>query len=81
MCGLLEMKLPKRLAPILFGLIMSGVVALIVSGAITLLRIGMIPGWAHAWLSSYILAWAVAFPSVVTVAPVAHRLVAALTRE
>ena len=75
------MKLPKRYAPILFGLLMSGVVALIVSGAITLLRVGAIPGWINIWLSNYALAWSVAFPSVIVAAPVTRRLVALLTTD
>ena len=75
------MKLPKRYAYILFGLIMSGIVALIVSGALTVERVGLAPGWWHIWFSNYLLAWAVAFPSVSLFAPITRRLVARFTTD
>ena len=60
---------------------MSGIVALIVSGAITVLRVGFSPGWTNNWLSNYLLAWAVAFPSVSLFAPLTRKLVAQITTD
>lgn len=75
------MILPKHFAPVLFGFFMSGIVALIVSGAITLLRVGATSGWIGIWLANYALAWSVAFPSVVVAAPITRRLVALITKD
>ena len=71
--------LPARFAPTLFALILSGMMSFIVSGIATARAAGIgaeLPGlWLGAWLTS----WAVAFPSVLLVAPRARRLVARLT--
>ena len=71
--------IPARFAPILFGFILSGLMSCIVSGIATARALGLdgqFPAhWGVAWLTS----WAVAFPSVLVMAPLARRLVAALT--
>lgn len=69
-------KLPSRLAPILFGLFLSGFMSLIVSGIATARALGLsqdlIGHWAISWLTS----WMIAFPVVLVVAPLVRRLVA-----
>jgi hypothetical protein len=68
-----------RLAPYLFGLPLSGLMSLIVSGVATWRALGadfVLPWLAEAWPMS----WIVAFPTVLVVAPLVRRLVAALTR-
>lgn len=72
--------IPARYAPILFGLILSGLMSCLVSGIATLraaeaLDSGFPALWLGAWLSS----WAVAFPTVLLVAPLTRRLVGRLT--
>lgn len=53
----------------------------IVSG-ITLLRgAGLVEGFAGLWLSAWLTSWAVAFPTVLVVAPIARRLVGLLVRK
>lgn len=73
------MKLPRHWAPPLFGLILSGLMSLLVSGMVTVRSIGVVqalPGvWFDAWLSS----WAVAFPVVLIMAPLTRRLIARIT--
>lgn len=71
--------LPARYAPLLFGLILSGVMSLLVSGIATLRALGWGPGFAGAWLAGWLSAWLFAFPAVLAAAPLARRLVAALT--
>ncbi|MGX9356058.1 DUF2798 domain-containing protein [Roseobacteraceae bacterium S113] len=68
--------IPARFAPILFGLILSGVMSFLVSGIVTLRATGSLEGWIGAWLPS----WGVAFPTVLVVAPIARRLVSKLVR-
>jgi hypothetical protein len=73
------MRLPQRYAPVLFGLFLSGLMSLIVSGIATLKALGPVPAMPGAWMSSWLVAWAIAFPTVLVVAPLVRRIVAALT--
>ena len=68
--------LPKKLAPALFGLILSGLMALLVSGISTLRAIGLGDGYFTLWTSAWLTAWLVAFPVVLVVAPLARQAVA-----
>lgn len=73
------MRLPQRFAPVLFGLLLSGLMSFIVSGIATLKALGPVPGMPGAWMSAWVAAWLVAFPTVLVVAPLVRRIVAALT--
>ena len=71
--------LPARWSPVLFALLLSGMMSLIVSGVATLRAVGLPAGFVGLWLTSWLSSWAVAFPAVLVVAPLARRLVALLT--
>ena len=71
--------IPQRFAPVLFGLILSGLMSLVVSGIATLRALGWADHLLSAWLESWLFSWAVAFPTILLVAPMARRLVARLT--
>ncbi|HSX92056.1 MAG TPA: DUF2798 domain-containing protein [Hydrogenophaga sp.] len=71
--------LPAKFAPALFGLILSGLMSLLVSGISTLRAVGFIDGFASLWVSAWLSAWLVAFPVVLVVAPLTRRAVARLT--
>lgn len=66
---------PRRLEPILFGLVLSGLMSLIVSGIATIRMAGLGPDLSGLWLKAWLTAWPVAFPVVLFVAPVARRIV------
>jgi hypothetical protein len=68
--------IPARFAPVLFGLILSG----LVSGVATYRALGLPPGFVMAWTGAWLLSWAVAFPTVLVIAPFTRRIVAALTK-
>jgi len=68
-------RLPQRLVPIVFDLLISGLVSCIVSGLITLLRTGLDAGYPLRWLHIWLLAWTTAFPLVVFLGPRVRRLV------
>jgi hypothetical protein len=72
--------IPARFAPILFGLILSGLMSCVVSGIATWRALGAHPGFTGDWAGSWIVSWAIAFPTVLIVAPIARRIVAALTK-
>ncbi|SFJ40664.1 DUF2798 domain-containing protein [Jannaschia pohangensis] len=71
--------IPARFAPVLFGLILSGLMSLLVSGVATFRALGLIDGFIGLWLGAWLAAWAIAFPAVLIVAPITRRLVARLT--
>ncbi len=73
--------IPARFAPLLFGLILSGLMSFIVSGISTVRAAGLGPDLAGLWFSAWLASWLVAFPTVLVVAPIARKLVARLTRE
>ena len=70
--------LPKQFAPALFGLILSGLMSLLVSGISTYRVVGLGESYAGVWVSAWLTAWLVAFPAVLIVAPLARRTVALL---
>ena len=72
--------IPARFAPILFGLVLSGLMSLIVSGIATLRAAGLGEGVAALWMGSWASSWAVAFPTVLVVGPLARRAVGRLTQ-
>jgi Protein of unknown function (DUF2798) len=72
--------IPPKFAPILFGLILSGLMSLIVSGLSTFRALGPVEGFPGLWLGNWAVSWAIAFPTVLVVAPLTRRIVARLTR-
>lgn len=66
---------PKKLAPVLFGLILSGLMSLLVSGISTYRAAGFGDGYVTIWISAWLTAWLVAFPFVLVVAPLARQMV------
>ncbi|OAN72928.1 hypothetical protein A8B82_19865 [Sulfitobacter sp. EhC04] len=73
--------IPPRYAPILFGLILSGLMSCMVSGIATLRATGLGEGVLTLWMGAWIASWAIAFPAVLLVAPLTRRLVAKLVRQ
>ena len=71
--------IPARYGHILFGFMLSGMMSFIVSGISTFVAIGLAPGFVGHWLGGWLPSWAVAFPTVLFVAPLARKLVAAIT--
>ena len=54
---------PKH-TPVVFALLMSGTMAGIVSAVVVIINTGIDAGTAERWLSSYVIAWPVAFVSL-----------------
>ncbi len=73
--------LPKRFAPAVFGLILSGLMSLLVSGISTYRAVGLGDSYAGMWASAWLTAWLVAFPVVLGVAPLTQRMVAMLVDQ
>jgi Protein of unknown function (DUF2798) len=74
-------RLPAKLAPLLFGFILSGLMSLLVAGISTYRNLGPAPGFLELWVQAWLTAWAIAFPAALVVAPLARRLVAACVSD
>ena len=71
--------IPARYAHIAFSLLLSGMMSFMVSGVSTFLAVGPIDGFVWHWMGAWIPSWGVAFPMATLAAPVARRIVMALT--
>lgn len=56
------------------ALLLSGFMSLVMSGAITFINIGAISGFIGIWLHAWIVAYAIAFPTILLVFPFARKL-------
>lgn len=72
---------PRRLAPLLFGLALSGIMSLLVSGISMLHATGLVHGFLSAWTGAWLTAWLFSFPVVLLAAPLARAAVARLTAK
>ena len=73
--------IPPRFAPVVFGLLLSGLMSLVVSGVATVRAVGLIDGVFGLWMSAWASSWLIAFPTVLIVAPNVRRLVERHTRK
>ena len=71
--------IPSKYAPMLFSLILSGLMSLLVSGISTIRVSGLASNFADLWIGAWLAAWLFAFPVVLVVAPLARRCVERLT--
>ncbi|MCG2583834.1 DUF2798 domain-containing protein [Massilia sp. TS11] len=73
--------IPKKFEPLLFSLILSGMMSLLVSGVTTWRVGGLHPAFLQQWLQAWLTAWTLAFPAVTVLAPATRRLVALLVAK
>jgi hypothetical protein len=73
------MKVPKQYTHILFGFVMSLLMAFIMSGVLTALFVGIDQLFISHWMHAFIYAWPVAFPAVLIVSPIVRKIVLRLT--
>ncbi len=73
--------IPRKFGPALFGLILSGLMSLLVSGISTFRAAGAGPDSAGIWIGSWLAAWCFAFPAVLLAGPIARKAVEHLVRE
>lgn len=56
------------------ALLLSGFMSFIMSGAITLINLGFADHFTKIWLHAWIVAYAIAFPTILLVFPFARKL-------
>ena len=68
--------IPARFEFITFGLLVSGLMSLLVSGVAMYRAVGPIAGFISVWFQAWLWAWAVAFLAILFVVPLVRRLLA-----
>lgn len=67
--------IPRKYGPLLFSLILSGLMSLLVSGISTFRAIGLVTNFSNLWSSAWLTAWLFAFPAVLLVTPLTRKAV------
>lgn len=73
--------IPQKYGPMLFSLLLSGMMSLLVSGITTFRAIGLTEGMFALWISAWIAAWLITFPTVMLVAPFTRKIVGTLVTK
>jgi hypothetical protein len=73
-------RIPRRFRPIVFGGLLSGLMTLVVSAVTTLRNLGLTDDFVGRWLSAFVTAWPITFPTATIVAPIVGRLVDRIVR-
>jgi hypothetical protein len=68
--------IPARYGPVLFSLILSGVMSLLVSGISTFRTVQAHQDFLVLWTGAWLTGWLFAFPAVMLAAPLARKVVA-----
>jgi hypothetical protein len=55
------------------ALLLSGFMSLIMSGAISFINLGWVNNFMEIWFHAWVVAYAIAFPSVLIVFPIARK--------
>lgn len=71
----------SRVRQFVFGFYMSGIMSLLMSGVITFINTGIDSEFHYRWGPAFVVAWAVAFPLVTFIAPLAGRMTAFTMRR
>lgn len=66
--------IPVKYLPQVQSLLLSGFMSFIMSGVITLVNLGIVDGFMSIWLHAWIVAYAIAFPTILLVFPFARKL-------
>ena len=72
------MKIPKKYEGIVFAFVMSLLMALLMSGVLTIVFTGLSADFIAHWFNGFIHAWPIAFPAILIIAPIVRKIVVAL---
>ena len=67
--------IPRKFEPVVFGLVLSGLMSLIVSAISAIVAGGFERQFFSLWMASWFTSWLLAFPIVLMVGPIARRAV------
>ena len=64
----------KKYLHIVQTLLLSGIMSFIMSGAISLINLGFVEHFTQLWIHAWLVAYAIAFPTILLVFPFARKL-------
>jgi len=73
------MKIKRKYDGLLFALFVSIIMSLIMSFALTLINVGLIPNFFMIWLKSFGISFAVALPISLIIVPLIRKLLDRIT--
>ncbi|MEL6521897.1 MAG: DUF2798 domain-containing protein [Pseudomonadota bacterium] len=73
--------IPKRFQPVVFAILLSGMMSFVVSGIATVRSIGFVPDVLLIWMNNWSMSWAVAAPTAYFLAPFVRRWSLKLTGQ
>ena len=71
--------IPQRFAPLVFAVLLTGVMTVVISGIATAINVGFPPDFLARWVRAWLPNWAVACPVLLVVRPWVQRLTEQLT--
>ena len=74
-------RINRRHAPRLLAFFTSLFMSFLMSGFVTLINVGLPADFLGRWMHAFVLAFAVAFPTILAVMPIARHLVERLTAD
>ena len=75
------MRISKKYTPIIFGLVMSGLMSLVMSFAMVAINVGFVANFLIIWLNSFITGFIVATPAAFLAVPIAGKVVEWVTYQ
>jgi TRAP-type C4-dicarboxylate transport system permease small subunit len=75
------MQIPQKFLPVVSAALMSGAMVCIVSGTLTAWNRGLSAQFISQWLQAFGLAYCVALPTALLMAPVVRKIIARVTRQ
>lgn len=73
--------LPRRLEPVAFAFLLSGLQSLLISGIATSVAISDWSRFPELWMGAYLSSWAIAFPGVLVIAPLVRRILQRIVKQ
>ena len=73
------MTIPKRYSPLVFAVLLTGLMTLVISGVATAINVGFPSDFLGRWVRAWLPNWAIACPVLLLVRPYVQRLTERLT--
>ena len=73
--------IPARFEFVVFGLLVSCLMSLLVSGVAMVRAVGLTAGFFALWTEAWIPAWGVAFLAILFVVPLVRRLLSGMVKK
>lgn len=73
--------IPNKYHKIVFSFFMSMLMSCIMSFVITVFNVGFVSDLLTIWLKAFAFAFLIAFPTILLISPIVHKLVALVLKE